>query len=144
MTDTSAYPTLPEPAAHMLSHDLEKFKATKFRAMAYSVPFSTYAYGRSEPLFTAQQMREYRGAPAWLPIETGPVATKVLALWRPVDHETRPFHKEIVIGSRCYDFATYKPNGRFYSGGLYYDEATHVTHYMPLPAAPSEQSGEKL
>jgi hypothetical protein len=75
-------------------------------------------------------------ASSWQPIETGPVADLVLAVWRPVDHAARPYHREIVIGSRCYDHATYKPDGRFYSGGMYYDEALHVTHWMPLPALP--------
>lgn len=43
MTDTIAHPPLPEAAAHMLSRDLDD--------------------GRYDPLYTAQQMREYRDAP---------------------------------------------------------------------------------
>jgi hypothetical protein len=73
---------------------------------------------------------------AWHPIETAPVAKAILAVWRPVDHEARPFHKEIVVGSRCHDTRTGQPDGRFYSGGMWYDERLHITHWMPLPAPP--------
>ncbi len=73
----------------------------------------------------------------WQPIETAPVATSILVVWRPVDHVDRPFHKEIAIGSRNYDPQTSKADGRFFSNGRYYDEATHVTHWMPLPSIPS-------
>ncbi len=73
----------------------------------------------------------------WMPIETAPVAKLILAVGRPADHEARPFHKEMVIGSRCYNLNTYEPDGRFYSGGMYYDEKTHITHWMPLPEPPT-------
>ena len=72
----------------------------------------------------------------WQPIETAPVATQVLMVWRPVDHLERPFHREITTGVRCHDEKTYLPNGQTYSGGRYYDEKVHITHWMPLPPLP--------
>ena len=88
-------------------------------------------------LLAAVQLHASAMTADWQPIETGPVSTLVLAVWRPVDHEQRQFHREIVIGSRCYDLKTYNPDGRFYSGGMYYDEATHITHWKQLPALPN-------
>lgn len=76
----------------------------------------------------------------WQPIETAPVGKTLVVVWRPVDHKARPLHKEIAIGSRSYDPSTYEPDGRFYSGGMYYDEATHITHWMPLPPPPAKAS----
>lgn len=72
----------------------------------------------------------------WQPIETAPVGVRILAVWRPVDHEARPFHREIVIGNRGWNEEAYEPDGSFYMHNRSYDEATHITHWMPLPEAP--------
>lgn len=58
MTDRLAHPPLPEPAAHMLTRDLDRFKSSELSAQACSVAFSTPENGRSEPLFTAEQTGE--------------------------------------------------------------------------------------
>lgn len=78
--------------------------------------------------------------PGWRPISEAPVAKTILAVWRPVNHESKPLHKEVVIGTRCFDPDTYKPNGKFFLNGQYYDETMHVTHFMPLPEPPKDQT----
>lgn len=78
-------------------------------------------------------------APAaqWRSIETAPVAKNLLLLWRPVDHAERVrYVPSIVIGSLEYDPVTYLSNGIVWANGMTYDISTHITHWMPLPAAP--------
>lgn len=53
-------------------------------------------------------------AAKWQTIETAPVGKSVLLIWRPIDHEKRPFHREVIIGSLAYD-DDYKSNGEVWS-----------------------------
>lgn len=64
MTDTIAHPPLPEPAAHMYTSDLDEFQSGEKTATAYSVAVIGPDAGFSDPLYTAQQMREYCDAVA--------------------------------------------------------------------------------
>lgn len=64
MTDTIAHPPLPEPAAHIFPAALERFREGQCHSDAYSMPICAPDVGSTVPLFTAQQMREYRGAPS--------------------------------------------------------------------------------
>lgn len=137
MTDASAYPPLPEPAAHMLTEDLEMFKTREVAATAYSVAVSTPGNGRSEPLFTAQQMREYRDAPAWLPIETAPQTSKARLIWVP---ENKCQFMVSWNGTPRTDYET--PGWSIFGGG-WREYLQRATLWQPLPDAPSEQTGEK-
>ena len=66
---------------------------------------------------------------------------KVLVYWRPIDHEQRPYHREIVIAERT----VYSPDGEhsydskwWWSNGRHYDTDTFITHWMELPGTPDE------
>ena len=119
MTDTIAHPPLPEAAAHMLARDLAAFKTAERTATAFSVAVSTPDDGRSEPLFTAQQMRDYRDAPAWLPIATAPKGKDVLLL---------------------------RASGRIMIadwGRYYQSNQPRFTHWQSLPEPIEQATGEK-
>ena len=135
MTDTIAHPPLPEPAAHMLTRDLERFSTSELCAQACSVAYSTPYDGRSEPLYTAQQMREYRDASAWLPIETVDKSLQEVLLRRGsrVGASTWlkwPAHDDQEAGC-CWACS---------GDGDGWDDDKSPTHWMPLPAAPIEQA----
>jgi hypothetical protein len=60
MTETTEkLPELPEEAAHMYPCDLTKFRRGEHMATAFSIKVGSPTHGTSEPLFTADQMREY-------------------------------------------------------------------------------------
>ena len=73
--------------------------------------------------------------PAWRPIETAPVGADLLLVWRPVDHEARPLHREIVIGSLLHN-DNGEQSGVAWVNGREYDVATHFTHWMHQPPLP--------
>lgn len=69
--------------------------------------------------------------------------TMVLAVWRPIDHKERPYHREIVTAKR----SIWDENGdvredlmNWYINGRHYQQKIHITHWMPLPQLPG--SGE--
>ena len=78
----------------------------------------------------------------WRPIETAPYGTSVLA-W--LHLPKNPIASAPVIAQRCYverdDPESYSANirqtvGCWWANGMYYP-AGQVTHWMPLPAAPT-------
>ena len=76
----------------------------------------------------------------WQPIETcPPYGTRVLFVWRPLDHAKRPYHREIVTGEFAYPESEYQ--GLAWISGRYYDIETHLTHWMPLPPLPATPKG---
>lgn len=144
MTDTIAHPPLPEPAGHVFTHIMEAFAKVDCHGHIYSLPQSDPVYGSTVPLYTAQQMREYRDAPAWLPIKTAPRDTNML-VGRFVGDEWRICQSIFFFDSgneldgepSCWCWAC-----DFDSGGVTDDEGP--SHWMPLPAAPIEQAdGDK-
>lgn len=145
ITDTISHPPLPEPAAYILAADLRRFKTEEVCAQACSVAFSTPDDGRSEPLFTAQQMREYRGMPDARPIETAMATSNpVLLYWRGAGWVRGRY----VVDDR-WDF---RPRGWLSPYQGWRNDGDDViprnqedcTHWQPLPAAPIEQAtGEK-
>jgi len=75
--------------------------------------------------------------PKWVSCEDGlPEHDKtVLMYWRPIDHEKRPFHKEIIVGNFQYDVAN--DFSRYvWANGRIYDIDIFITHWMLLPEAP--------
>jgi len=81
----------------------------------------------------------------WISIEDRlpDFSTKVLAYWRPIDHKERPFHREIIIAERT----VHLPDGgasidsdQWWANGRNYDTETFITHWMPLPAQPTEKT----
>lgn len=88
---------------------------------------------------------EQQNASEWISVETRlpPLQTRVLVYWRPVDYIDRPYHREIITavrsawdaeGNHNLDSKTWFANGR------YYDTETFITHWMPLPSPPEEQT----
>jgi hypothetical protein len=53
---------------------------------------------------------------------------RVLVVWRPIDHEKRPF-KSITV-------AELSVTGEWWGGSVYWDQDTHITHWQPLPEPP--------
>lgn len=149
MTDTIAYPPLPEPAAHMHPNDICLFAAgIDINAPAYPAAFQSHG-GSSASLFTAQQMREYRDAPAWQPIEAAPKDGTMIMLWvaavrygetddgQQYQEDVSDIHfgswRRFPDGSGCVECYSWPDC-----------DSWDATHWMPLPAAPIEQAtGEK-
>ena len=70
-----------------------------------------------------------------------PMGVHLLLCWRPIDHEKRPFHREVVVGTLYNnrdDRAEY-----WWINGREYDPETHITHWLRLPELPDalENSG---
>lgn len=142
MTDATDQPPLPEPAAHMFPLHLAKFAGGEMGEIAYSVPVRSPELGPTAPLYTAQQMREYRDAPAWLPISTAPKDGTSVLLWE--RWSTNPFVGSFYGGSWSASKEHVDAAGGW-DGGVVVDKIdSHlITHWQPLPPSPIEQSGEK-
>ena len=56
----------------------------------------------------------------------------VMVYWRPVDHEKRPYHHEIIIAQ----FSSYDKGKIWTANGTLQDIKTHATHWQPLPSPP--------
>jgi len=71
----------------------------------------------------------------WQPIETAPVATRLMFWWRPI--KPNPYAECCVIGNLCYQYETGQRNGKWWNDALGGEQDIwHLTHWMPLPAAP--------
>jgi hypothetical protein len=101
MTTVNLPPLPDEPAAHMYPADLERFKFGEHTGDAFSIAVGSPDYGKSAPLFTADQMHEYAraalaSAPAGKPIpDAHAVIERLLGVLREVgdyahDHSTGP------------------------------------------------------
>ena len=67
---------------------------------------------------------------------------RVLVYWRPIDHEERPFHREIITAART----PYDEDGKhsfnsnqWWANGKYYDTETFIIHWQPLPEPPESE-----
>lgn len=77
-----------------------------------------------------------QGEREWVSVATEIPAGDWLFLWRPVDHEERPFHTEIIIGKLAHNSTTH-----VWANGRTYDIETHITHWMKLPSPPTKEEG---
>lgn len=139
MTDTIAHPPLPAPAGHVFTHTMEAFAKVDCHGHIYSLPQSDPFYGRTVPLYTAQQMREYRDAPVWSPISTAPKDGTTVLLWE--RWSTNPFVGSFYGGSWSASKEHVDAAGGW-DGAVVVDKIDRslITHWMPLPAAPIEQA----
>ena len=72
----------------------------------------------------------------WMPIETAPVATRLMFWWRPI--KPNPYAECCVIGNLCYQYETGERNGKWWNDALGGEQDIwHLTHWMPLPDAPN-------
>jgi len=71
----------------------------------------------------------------WISVEDNelPASKRVLIYWRPIDHEERPYHKEIIVGQLAHESTS-----KIWANGMYYDIKTHVTHWQTLPPPPRQ------
>ena len=68
-------------------------------------------------------------------------AVKVLAMWRPIDHEKRPFHREMIIAERTVhlpDGGSSLDSNQWWANGRNYDTETFITHWQALPDPPEK------
>lgn len=74
----------------------------------------------------------------WQPIETAPVATRLMFWWRPI--KPNPYAECCVVGNLCYKYDTGERNGKWWNDALGGEQDIwHLTHWMPLPEAPNEK-----
>lgn len=62
----------------------------------------------------------------WQPIETAPLDTRILLWWRPIDDN--PYAETVVCGQ----ISSYE-QGKWFNDRSEYQDAWHVTAWMPLP-----------
>ena len=67
---------------------------------------------------------------------------KVMAIWRPIDWEERPFHREIIVGTFHIEEYSEISDKPFFWSNQEYDMETHITHRQPLPELPRGKDDE--
>ena len=80
----------------------------------------------------------------WLPIETAPSDGRIALVYRPLARNSKddPVAVKRLIGGNRHCWESTVPDGAAPTNPT--DGACHVTHWMPIPAAPERQEGGKV